>query len=161
MSKVITSRALSILAAGSAALIFSCVSAFAIDSSYTAKSTNPPDAVWKKVGNFCGIADWHPAVAKCELSHSKKIRTLSLKGGGTIVERLLKWDDKGMSYSYAIVSSPLPITHYVSTIKVVPDGSGSDVVWSGKYKAKKGTSDADAQKTIDGIYKAGADALAQ
>jgi hypothetical protein len=150
-----------VLAAGSAALAFSCVSALAVESNYKATSTSSPDAVWKKVGDFCGIADWHPAVAKCELSHGKKIRTLTLKGGGTIVERLLKWDNKGTSYTYTIVSSPLPVDHYVSTIKVVADGSGSDVIWTGKYKAKKGTSDADAQKTIDGIYKAGVDALAQ
>ena len=84
-----------------------------------------------------------------------------MKGGGTIVERLLKWDAKGKSYTYTIVSSPLPVTHYISTIKVAADGSGSDVSWTGKYKAKKGTSDADAQKVIDGIYKAGVDALVQ
>ncbi len=150
-----------VFAAGSAALIFSCAPAFAIESSYTAKSTSSADVVWKKVGDFCGIANWHPAIAKCELSHGKKIRTLSLKGGGTIVERLLKWNSKGMNYSYTIVSSPLPVTHYVSTIKVVPDGSGSDAIWTGKYKAKKGTSDADAKKVIDGIYKAGMDALTQ
>lgn len=150
-----------VVAAGSAALVLSCVSALAIDSEYKATSTSPADAVWAKVGDFCGIGNWHPAVAKCELSHGNKVRTLTLKGGGTIIERLLSWNKKGMSYTYTIVSSPLPVDHYVSTIKVVADGSGSDVIWTGKYKAKKGTSDADAQKTIDGIYKAGVDALAQ
>ncbi len=154
-------KKLVVVTASSAALIFSCVSAFAIESSYTAKSTSSADVVWKKVGDFCGIASWHPAIAKCELSHGKKIRTLSLKGGGTIEERLLKWNNKGMNYTYTIVSSPLPVTHYISTIKVVPDGSGSDAIWTGKYKAKKGTSDADAKKAIDGIYKAGMDSLAQ
>jgi hypothetical protein len=150
-----------VFAVGSATLIFSCVSALAIESNYKATSTSSADIVWGKVGDFCGIANWHPAIAKCELSHGKKIRTLSLKGGGTIVERLLKWDTKGRSYSYTIVSGPLPVTHYFSTIKVVADGSGSDVIWTGKYKAKKGTSDADAQKAIDGVYKAGVDALVQ
>jgi hypothetical protein len=154
-------KKLVVFAAGSAALIFSGVAALAVESNYKATSTSSADVVWGKVGDFCGIANWHPAVAKCELSHGKKIRTLTLKGGGTIVERLLKWDKKGMSYTYTIVSSPLPVTNYVSTIKVVSAGTGSDVVWTGKYKAKKGTSDADAQKTIDGIYKAGVDALAQ
>jgi hypothetical protein len=150
-----------VFAAGSAALIFSSVSALAIESNYHASSTSSADTVWGKVGDFCGIANWHPAVAKCELSHGKKIRTLSLKGGGTIVERLLKWDNKGKKYTYTIVSSPLPVTHYVSTISVVSKGTGSEVAWTGKYKAKKGTGDADAQKVIDGIYKAGVDALAQ
>jgi hypothetical protein len=73
----------------------------------------------------------------------------------------MKWDKAGHSYTYRIVTSPLPVKRYISTIKVVADGSGSDIIWTGKYKAVKGTSDADAKKTIDGIYKAGADALAQ
>lgn len=150
---------LAVFAAGSAALIFSCVSAVALESTYKDVSTSPAATVWKEIGDFCGIANWHPAVAKCELSHGNKICTLSLQGGGTIVERKLKWDDKGMSYSYTIVSSPLPVTHYFSTIKVIPEGPVSQVVWTGTYKAKKGTSDADAQKTIDGIYKAGLDKL--
>ena len=94
-----------VLAAGAAALIFSCASAFAIESSYTAKSANLPTTTWLKVGDFCSIGVWHPAVAECVLSHGNKIRTLSLKGGGTIVERLLKWDADGKSYTYAIVSS--------------------------------------------------------
>ncbi|MFZ0730315.1 MAG: SRPBCC family protein, partial [Methylovirgula sp.] len=154
-------KKLLVLAAGSAALIFSCASASAIESNYKASSTSSADTVWSKVGGFCGIANWHPAVAKCELSHGNKIRTLSLKGGGTIVERLLRWNNKGKNYTYMILSSPLPVTSYVSTIKVVAKGTGSEVGWTGKYKAKKGTSDADAKKVIDGIYKAGVDVLAQ
>jgi hypothetical protein len=150
-----------VAAAGSAALLFSCVSAFAIESEYKAASTESVDAVWGKVGDFCGIANWHPAVAKCDLSHGKKIRTLSLKGGGTIVERLVSWDKSGHSYTYRIVKSPLPVKDYISTIKVVADGSGSDVVWKGNYKAVKGTTDDAAKKIIDGIYKAGADSLAK
>ncbi len=46
-------------------------------------------------------------------------------------------------------------------IKVVVDGSGSDVIWTGMYIAVKCTSVADAKKVIDGIYKAGSDSLAQ
>jgi hypothetical protein len=150
-----------VLATGSVALLFSCASAFAIESEYKAVSTHSIDAVWTKVGDFCGIGTWHPAVAKCELSHGNKIRTLTLKGGGAIIERLVKWNKAGHSYTYRIVSSPLPVKNYISTIKVVADGSGADVIWSGKYKAVKGKTDADAKTTIDGIYKAGADALAQ
>jgi len=151
-------KLVALVAAGSA-LVLSCVSAFAVESSYKATSANLPDTSWLKVGDFCGIGGWHPAVAKCVLSYGNKIRTLSLKGGGTIVERLLKWDDRDRSYSYTIVSGPLPVSRYFSTIKVVGDGKGSDIIWSGTYRAK-GVSDAAAKKVIDGIYKAGADALA-
>jgi hypothetical protein len=148
------------VAAAAVALVFSGLSAYAVESTYTAKSTAAPDAVWKKIGDFCGIASWHPVIEKCELSDGGKTRTLSLKGGGTIVEKLVSRDDKAHSYTYKIVSGPLPVSDYVSTIKVLPDGSGSSIVWTGHYKAK-GASDADAKKTIDGVYKAGVDVLAK
>lgn len=154
-------KKLLVAAAGSVALLFSCVSAFAIESDYSAPSSQSVNAVWAKVGDFCGIANWHPAVAKCVLSHGNKLRTLSLKGGGTIVERLLKWNKAGHSYSYHIVSSPLPITDYYSTISVTSQGAGSLVTWKGHYKAAKGTTDDAAKKILDGIYKAGVDSLAK
>jgi polyketide cyclase/dehydrase/lipid transport protein len=87
---------------------------------YKAISTATPEAAWKKIGDFCGIATWHPAVEKCVLSDDGKMRTLSLKGGGTIVETLVSRDDNAHSYTYEIVSSPLPVSDYVSTIKVLP-----------------------------------------
>ena len=40
------------------------VSAGAVESTYTATSTATPEVVWKKVGDFCGIATWHPAIEK-------------------------------------------------------------------------------------------------
>ena len=58
------------------------------------------------------------------------------------------------------MSSPLPVSDYASTIKVLPKGSGSLIVWTGNYRSK-GASDADAKNTIDGIYKAGVDAIAK
>ena len=134
----------------------------AIESKESKTSTQSVDAVWQKVGDFCGIGQWHPAIAKCELSTDKKERTLTLKGGGTIVEHLVRWSDKMHSYTYKIVSGPLPVEHYESTIHVsaAKSGSGSVISWRGHYSAKSGTSDADAKKAIDGVYDAGLTALA-
>ncbi len=144
--------------AASAALLLCGSSAFALESSVTVASTLSPDALWKKVGDFCGIAAWHPAIAGCKLTDNGKRRILTLKGGGSIVERLTRRDDAHHTYSYKIISSPLPVADYRSTISVMSAKDGSDFHWSGKYLAK-GTSSAEAKKTIDGIYQAGADAL--
>ena len=76
-----------------------------------------------------------------------------MKGGGEFVEHLVSWNNKKRSYTYTIISSPLPVTDYRSTIHVVPAAGGSALVWTSTYKAK-GTSDADAKKAIDGIYGA-------
>ena len=65
------------------------VPASAIESSIKGSSTASADAVWAKIGDFCGIGKWHPAIEKCVLSADGKQRTLSLKGGGTVVEKLV------------------------------------------------------------------------
>jgi hypothetical protein len=141
-----------------AAFLFSAGAAFALDSSVTMTSSMSPDGLWKKIGDFCGIAAWHPAVEKCELSADGKQRTLSLKGGGTLVEALENMDAANRSYTYTIVSGPLPVANYHSTISVSADPKGSQLKWVGKYDAK-GASDAEAKKAIDGIYESGEKAL--
>jgi hypothetical protein len=134
------------------------VPASAIESSIKGSSTASADAVWAKIGDFCGIGKWHPAIEKCVLSADGKQRTLSLKGGGTVVEKLEKRDDAAHSYTYSIIDGPLPVANYTSTISVAAAGTGSTITWSGKYDAK-GASDADAKKTMDGVYQGGIDQL--
>lgn len=145
-----------------AGLVLAATPAFAVEAGKSIEVKAAPSAVWKTIGDFCGIGQWHPAVEKCEMSMkgSKHMRTLSLKGGGTIVEEELSRDDAKMTYSYAIVESPLPVENYKSTIMVAKDGEGSKVSWTGTFKAK-GADDAKAQSVIDGIYEAGLKGIAK
>ena len=98
-------------------------------------SSMSPEALWKKIGDFCGIANWHPAIEKCVLSADGKERTLSVKGGGTVVERLENLDNANHAYTYTILSG-LPAANYHSTISVSPDPKGSSLKWVGTYDAK-------------------------
>lgn len=124
----------------------------------TAKIDAAPADVWAaSAADFCGIAQFHPAIEKCELSDGGKTRTLSLKGGGTILEKQTAQRD-GKSYSYVIVESPLPVANYKSTFSVKGKGSSATVTWKGTFKAK-GATEAEAKKTIDGIYTSGLAAL--
>lgn len=130
----------------------------------TAKSVNvaaAPDKVWATIGDFCGIAAWHPAVAKCEIQEKdgKKFRLLSLNGGGTILEQQVAWDDAAHSYSYTIVESPLPVANYQSTLSVAANGTGSTIAWVGSFDAKDAPDDK-AVETISGIYDGGLTSLA-
>ncbi len=79
--------------AAAAAIIVSTAAAFALESNVTVKSSLPPEVVWQKVGDFCGIKTWIPAVADCVVSPDGKQRTVSLKGGGEVIERLDNWDE--------------------------------------------------------------------
>lgn len=135
--------------------------ALALDVSRSAEVAAPPAKVWATIGGFCGIADWHPVVEKCDLSMNggKTIRTLSLKGGGTIVEELISRSDANLAYTYAIVESPLPVADYKSTISVTPSGAGSKVTWVGNFTAK-GSDDAKAESVIAGVYEAGLKGIA-
>lgn len=148
-------------ALAAAAALLAATPAFALEASTTKDIAASPDKVWQAIGNFCGIADWHPAIAKCEMTQrdGATTRSLTLRGGGTIVERQTGRDDSAMRYSYMALSGPLPVSDYNSTISVTKKGGGSEVTWKGTFKAN-GASDADATKVIQGIYDSGLDALA-
>lgn len=114
-------------------------------------------AMWEKVGGWCAISEWHPAIAKCEESKDgdTEFRTLTLKDGGVIKEKLL---ERGTaSYKYEITESPLPVKNYTAMFSVTPDDDDLDeinVVWSATYDAN-GAEDKEARKVIDGIFKDG------
>jgi len=116
------------------------------------------DNVWKLIGGFNALPDWHPAVEKSELTEEGQTRKLSLAGGGVIVEKLEKMDDGSRTYTYSIQESPLPITNYTATIKVSGEGENSTVEWSSEFEAA-GAPEGDAMEAIQGIYQAGFDNL--
>ncbi len=145
---------------GAIALAGMTTSANALDA-HVGKATPATAAeAWAAIGDFCGIAAWHPAVAKCELSEKDgaTYRTLTLKDGAKLLEKQVSFDAKAMSYSYTIEEGPLPVANYKSTLKVLPGDKGATIDWSGSFDAK-GAPDADAVKTISGIYDGGVDAL--
>ncbi|HSI42566.1 MAG TPA: SRPBCC family protein [Xanthobacteraceae bacterium] len=142
--------------------LLSCaaVPAFAVEVTKSIEVAAPPAATWAAIGKFCGIGLWHPAVQTCTLGMKPghQLRTLALKGGGTILEEETARNEAAMSYSYIILESPLPVADYKSTITVKPHGAGSTIVWNGDFKAKDAP-DAKAAEVIGGIYTAGLDAL--
>ena len=117
------------------------------------------DEVWKLIGGFNTLPDWHPAVEKSELEEEGSMRRLSLAGGGTIVEKLERLDDNERVYTYSIVDSPLPVSNYTATICVKEDGEGKTTVeWSSEFEAE-GAAENEAMDVIAGIYQAGFDNL--
>jgi carbon monoxide dehydrogenase subunit G len=118
----------------------------------------PVNEVWKRIGGFNALPDWHPMVQKSELAQGGQVRKLTLPGGATITEQLESKDDNSYRYSYSITDSPLPVADYHSTIEVHEEGNESVVEWMGRFEPK-GTSAEDAQKTIQDIYQAGMDNL--
>jgi mxaD protein len=132
----------------------------------------PASKVWHAAKDFNGLNTWHPAIATDEIVEGKNntvgaVRLLTLKGGGTIKEKLLAFDPASRSYKYAIVEGVIPVSDYTSTFVVKSAGKNKSVVtWSGHFKRKNvGDNPADnendktAVDTISGVYQGGLDNL--
>ena len=147
------------ISAAAATLLISTGSAFALDSSVTMTSSMSPDALWKKVGDFCGIGDWHPAVEKCVLGADGKQRTLSLRGGGTIVEALESCrQSQSHLHLYDLVRAPAGRELSFDNQRFAR--SQRFVIEMGRQNmTPRAPPDADAKKVIDGIYESGEKAL--
>ena len=118
-----------------------------------------PDQVWDLVGGFNALPDWHPAVEKSVLKQKGEVRELSLAGGGKIIEKLESLDNGERVYSYTITDSPLPVSNYTATIRVMDNEEGKAVVeWSSEFDAM-GAPENDAVKVIQDIYQTGFDNL--
>jgi mxaD protein len=132
----------------------------------------PADKVWDASKNFNGLNTWHPALASDEIVSGSNntvgaVRLLTLKGGGTIKEKLLAFDEAGHRFRYAIVESVLPVSHYSSTFVVTSLAPDKTLItWSGRFKRKDlGDSPADTENdkaavdVITGVYTSGLDNL--
>lgn len=134
-----------------------------------------PAKVWAMVKDFGGIYKWHPAVESTttetkadetgtELLH----RTLTLKGGGTILEKQTINADEEMKLEYRIVDGVLPVSGYraIMQVKAGPGTDESTLTWTGRFynKANKvdapvGEDNATAVKAVEGVYDSGLENL--
>jgi hypothetical protein len=137
----------------------------------TVEINAPADKVWAVVGNFQDMG-WHPVVEKTEGSGGNEpgaTRALTLKGGGTIKEKLNKFDASGKSFSYEITEvdpKVLPVSNYSATLSVKDAGGKATVEWKGAYYRSyvnndppPDQNDEAAVKAIEGVYKSGLEAL--
>jgi mxaD protein len=127
----------------------------------------PPAKVWALVGDFNGMPNWHPAVkaSKVEKKGTDTFRTLTLKDGGTIYERLKDKNDTDMRLKYEIVESVLPVNDYYATISVKPGANANEstVEWMARFYRKyklnppipAGQDDESAIKAVNGVIKPG------
>ena len=117
----------------------------------------PADAVWNTVRDFGGIGKFIASVKGCTVEGTGvgAVRTLDFGEGPAIVERLEKLDDQARSLTYSIVSAPLPMEGYVSTMTVRDAGQGRcGLDWSCVF-TPKGATEAELNKIIEGVYAEG------
>jgi mxaD protein len=127
----------------------------------------PPAKVWALLSDFNGMPKWHPAVkaSKVEKKGADTFRTLTLKDGGTIYERLKDKNDTGMRLKYEIVQGVLPVSDYYATITVKPGANANEstVEWMARFYRKyklnppipAGQDDESAIKAVKGVFQPG------
>ena len=98
----------------------------------------PPDAVWKVLGSFGGIADWQPLVKSVattggDTPGAERVLTLAK---GQIAEGLDEYDAPARRYGYRMSKEnieALPVSFYTATIEVKEAPGGSEVLWIGRF----------------------------
>lgn len=116
-----------------------------------------PDAVWETVRDFGGIHTYVEAItdATTEGTGIGTMRTLTMRDGAQITERLDHRDDQARELRYSIVQSPLPLEDYVSTARVQAKGPGvCEITWSSTFEPK-GAPEAEVVELIEGLYAMG------
>ena len=98
------------------------MAAGAVDVTVTA----PPDEVWKKVGDFGGVADFFPGIDSFRLEGDDRVIGMF---GMEIRERLLARDENARVITYSVIEG-VPIDSHTATISVEPEGDGSKVIWA-------------------------------
>ncbi|MFF8840983.1 SRPBCC family protein [Streptomyces sp. NPDC015130] len=125
-----------------------------------------PDDVWSVIGDFGGLAAWHPHVPPATLEHDADpetpgtVRVFALDGRVVARERLLAHDPGTRSYRYALLDPVvLPVTGYEATLAVHPHPDGAEVRWTAAYRAPDELVPRVEAVFGDGTYASGLDAL--
>jgi len=116
----------------------------------------PVDDLWALIGDFGDSGKWSgrpPEGCVQEGEGIGALRTLTLADGRQVVDRLE--GQTAHSYSYSIVTSPLPYKHYRATMAVAPiDATSSRFTWTGEFEPL-GMSDEEGIAFTKSVYAMG------
>ncbi len=107
----------------------------------------PIEKVWAAVRDFNNLPQWHPKFSRSHIENGGPsdrigcVRNFDIAGGGgTIRERLLTLSDLDHTFTYCILTSPLPVENYLATLKLFPVTVGNQTcgVWTAEFKVVNG-----------------------
>lgn len=127
----------------------------------------PAAEVWSRIRDFNGLPRWHPRIADSQIENGEPadrvgcVRSFRLQNGDQLREKLLALSDYDMSCTYAILQGPMPLTDYVSTLRLTPitDGDRCFAEWSAEFECAPEVEDELVQGVGSNVFQAGFDAL--
>jgi mxaD protein len=105
----------------------------------------PPEKVWAMMSDFSAMQKWHPDVMSSVLETKAdpdgkpvNYRKLTLKNGGTIVEKQREMQEGEMKLGAVIEQGEIAVSNYSDAITVKPSlAAGESVVtWVGRFNNK-------------------------
>ena len=127
----------------------------------------PVETLWRLVGDFNNIAEWHPDVTESRLESGSgheagSVRSVRLRNGLSIREILLAISPEEHFYKYSVIDSPLPMRDHESTVRFTAlDESRTQVNWSARFAVIEGDVKAFADGVKAGVLDLGIDGLRQ
>ena len=114
------------------------------------------EEVWKVVGDFGGLLEAMGVPVTLEGEGIGQTRSIAMGPGDPTVERLEERDEAAKRIVYSIVSGPLPVRNYRSTMQLSAAGEGrTKLVWSSTFEPAEGASEDQASQVVTGIYQGG------
>jgi hypothetical protein len=103
------------------------------------------DAVWALLENFADVSRWHPDVLESRIENggtgkrSGDVRSIKLRDGTPVREKLLAISDESKSYTYSVIEAPLPIRNHSSTVSLsaTPDNRTA-ITWYAEFMVEAG-----------------------
>jgi len=125
------------------------------------------DTVWQTVRDFNGLPGWHPAIRDSEIEDGRAsdavgcVRSFHLEDGSHLRERLVGLSDPDRAMTYVILKSPMPVSDYVATLRVLPvtDGDRSYVEWTAEFEVPEAEAADTVELVGNGVFQAGFDRL--
>lgn len=115
----------------------------------TLQLANASADIWRHVGGFCDVDDWHPGIVECELKviDGKLHRVLTTETGDRFVEQRIA-KERGLSYTYRSSETPLPVDNFIATLSIEPI-DGTQVTWSASFSSEDPTMEARVIELIE------------
>jgi NADPH:quinone reductase len=100
----------------------------------------PVEAVWALLKNFGNVSRWHPDVPESRIENGGTgqkpgdIRSIKLRNGTPIREKLLAISDELKSYTYSVIEAPLPIRNHSSTVSLsATPNNRTAITWTAEF----------------------------
>jgi uncharacterized protein YndB with AHSA1/START domain len=128
----------------------------------------PIERVWAEVANFNNVAVWHPDVTESVLEAGATgtiagdVRSIRLRDGSVVRERLLAIDPIQHQYVYSVLDGQIPVKAHRSSVTMQSlDGRQTAVTWEASFEPAGAPADVLAAGVKSGVLELGLSGLAE